>query len=266
MAENKKRFCHQVLQIGAQSCGKTTETLREIDIAKRMGRKVLVFDASPSRDYEARKDIALIYRKENILKMREGGIYRIKPIIYDSSGNQINPMGSSELIELLEYICLNYTNGLLVMEDASSYLVGNLPKDIIGRFIMLRHSRVDTIINYHGVSYVQDKIWAATKYLKLWKQTNSLSYSSNKIPNYPAVKIAAKIVSNRAKRGLITNNPKDKYYPVTICLNPISISNCTKEEYVVAVNQCRESYKNDKNWEECWDMISFWYGGNKIHG
>jgi hypothetical protein len=166
---------HTTLMVAMKGTGKST---RIAEIARKYpkSKKVLIIDVNGSPAYNLIPTIDI-----NKIRLFDGGVAKI--------------MGVPDE-ETLEIISNNFKNGLLVFEDCTKYLSGNLPKNIKKFLTDHRMLRLDLIFTFHALKRVPPQMWEMTSYVMLGKTVEVFEQGSNKnrIPNYENILKAWKTV------------------------------------------------------------------------
>lgn len=164
------------------------------------GRKALIFDVnneySDKNKFPDVRAIALeqvpLYALQNFPQIR-----RVAPFF--SNGTR---MGLRDMADVLQWILLNYYNGLLLVEDINKYVSDNMPADVIGAICTNRHAGVEIIIQYQSIGRVSPKVWQNLNVVRLHKNTDSVDRHEKKFEDkYECLKIAEKIIINRFRSG-----------------------------------------------------------------
>ncbi|MGZ3999157.1 MAG: hypothetical protein ACXVIY_00940 [Mucilaginibacter sp.] len=177
---------YAALVVGRKHTGKSTK-LADIARSYDSQSKVLVLDVNSSPAYNAFRQIEV-----GQVKLLKRGVGRLQGTPTD---------------ETLEIIANNFRGGLVIFEDATKYILGNVKPNIRAFLTDHRMHRCDLIFTFHSLKMVPPFFWQMVSFLTLLKTQETLgSEYRNRIPNYEAIAAAHKRV----------NAHKDNYYSETI--------------------------------------------------
>lgn len=180
MAEVKTREALLGVAIGRKGVGKTYATLELIQeylkgnpATGAKPRKVLILDTNNEFsnipvDVNPKFPHIKAIRLEDIRKFTFHPTIEARRVSVLKEGG--GKMTLNELAEALEYILLNYQNGLLLIEDINKFVSDSMPSDLIGAIITQRHMSVDIITHFQTVGRIaHPKIWGNLNWLRFHK-------------------------------------------------------------------------------------------------
>lgn len=153
-----------LLIVGKRKTGKTTFG-REI-IKKSLQPKILVVDTFEHPSYNDFQTITV----DMLSRWKKGK----KRLIYKTD-------------EDLEAINKYVNNTLIVMEDCTKYITGDLSKPITGIIFDSKQKKNDVMLMYHGFAFAPPKLIANVNYITLFKIGENIANSKGKIPNYDLI-------------------------------------------------------------------------------
>lgn len=173
--------------VGSKGTGKST-LLAKIASAYPSEKKVLILDVNGSPAYGAYKEIEL--RQVKLLKT---GVVKL--------------MGTPTP-DTLQTIAKDFKNGLVVFEDCTKYIEGNVHPVIKAFLVDHRMNNCDLIFTFHSLKRVPPFFWEMLSYVTLLKTQESFETGTNKnrVPNYEAFVQAYRKVNDHPSR----------YYSVTV--------------------------------------------------
>ncbi|MFA6569916.1 MAG: DUF87 domain-containing protein [Bacteroidota bacterium] len=206
--EIKKRQPKLIVVIGKKGIGKTFTTLQLIrqyltgNPSKGVApRRVLIFDIN--NEYSQFKSISLkhiaIFSMHPTIECR-----RVAP--FNDDGTK---MGINQMNEALNFILINYSNGLLLAEDINRYASDIINMDIIGNLATMRHINCDVIIHFQLKGKAGNpKIMGFINVMRIHKTVETFERHKDKFEGYLEIlKISEKLVHLMNKKL-----PKDKQY------------------------------------------------------
>jgi len=149
------------LLVGRRKAGKTTLGRKLIEASQF--KKILVVDTFEHPDYTDFQTITA----DMLPRWKNGR----KRIIYRSD-------------EDLQAINESVFNTLIVLEDCSKYITGDLSAPLRGIIFDSKQKNNDVVIMYHGFRFIPPKLLSNVNYITLFKIGENLSASKQKIPNY----------------------------------------------------------------------------------
>ncbi len=226
----KKREAGMMVCAGIQGVGKTYQNMQVISQYvkdklhnKVRGRKCLIFDTNgeytPEQfalngiaNFEVKRiaisDVAQWCRTDNQECRRIDGKH----------------LGIKEKRECVEHLLHVARNMLLVLEDYNTYILSaTFMEEVIGGLVNLRHKAVDVIVSYQSLRAVEPRIWANSRWVKMFYMANSVDEIKNKVTNPTLFRIAQLIVNNRYLNG-------DKRFFVYIFVNDAKIKGLFKRD------------------------------------
>lgn len=219
---------------GAPGHGKSQRTEEEMKMyvltdtrQGRKGRKALIFDTN--NEYEERYE-PIRYEVDN---KKDNGYYiaRLdspKIRIISPFNSFRKPMTFSEKEKTLVDIITNYRNGLVLLEDINTYLIGAKSADVISLLCAARHKGIDLIIHLQSLSAVETRMWQNAGVIRFHYQVDDIHRYRERIPNFELMKIAQNIVSSEYHTG----KQDSKYFFVYVDVRSNKISGCTKEQFI----------------------------------
>lgn len=174
--------------VGRKGTGKSTRLAKAADIYPA-DKRVLILDVNGSPAYNRFQAIT------------PGHLTRWK-----NNAGKVKLVGTPT-IETLQIIAENYRNGLIIFEDCTKYISGNVSPEIKTFLVDHRMFNCDLVFTFHSLKRVPPFFWEMISYVTLLKtQENFGNEYRNRVPNFEAVQAAFKRV----------NASKDDYYSETI--------------------------------------------------
>lgn len=163
--------------VGRKAQGKSTK-IRQIVDRYPSDKRVLIVDVNNSPAYQ---DIPRM-EVRHVRHWRKG-VYKIN-----------NRDKSAMLWEILEYV----RNALVVFEDCTKYIKGNVGEEVISFLVDQRMYNLDLLFTFHSVKRIPPQFWEMTNYLVLFKTNENIDTPRNRnvIPNYEAVQQAFERIKN----------------------------------------------------------------------
>ena len=151
--------------VGQKGVGKST-LLAEIAREYPKDKKVLIIDVNESPAYNSYRQI----EAKDIRRLRSG-IVRLS--------------GTPDL-QTLSIIARDFRDGLLIYEDCTKYIYGNVHPSIKTFLVDHRMYRCDLIFTFHSLKRVPPFFWEMIGYCVLFKTAENFEGARNKnvIPNY----------------------------------------------------------------------------------
>lgn len=150
-----------ILIVGRRKAGKTVFGRKMIESTQH--KKILVVDTFEHPDYTDFQTIT-----PDMLSRWKNGRKRI--------------MWRSD--EDLQYVNEHVRNSLIVLEDCSKYITGDISAPVRGIIFDSKQKNNDVILMYHGFRFIPPKLLSNVNYITLFKIGEEISASKNKIPNY----------------------------------------------------------------------------------
>ena len=237
------RYAKLTVVCGRRMTGKTNLTLRQMYKAVAGGRKALIFDATDEfRSYIFRPgdpphSIKPIFFKDipRFSAQSVPEIVRVRPFLDNGK-----VMGTRDLQEHLALVLNTYRNGILLVEDVTTYIAANTPMDIMGKLSTLRQRGVDLVMQYQQIGKAANpQIIGQTNYIRLHKTNDEVSiYKDSFLDKADMMMIAESLVKRRYDWGM-KNNIKDntgEFFSCTIDLEYNKIKSiCTQKEVEIAI-------------------------------
>jgi len=172
---------YTILTVGRKRTGKSTKTAGTVDAYA--GDKVLILDVNNSPAYNKYPAIEL----DQVKALKSG---------------KVKLLGTPDE-EALKTIAKYFRGGLLVFEDCTKYISGNVRPEIKTFLVDHRMYNCDLIFTFHSLVMVPPFFWQMASYLRLLKTQDVLENKyRGRIPNFEKVSAAFKRV----------NASKDPYY------------------------------------------------------
>jgi len=167
---------YSAIVVGRKGVGKSTY-LNGVAVKYPRQKKVLIIDVNGSPAYNAHRQIEV----KQIKGFRQG-IAKI--------------MGTPTL-ETLKVIADNFRDGLVIFEDCTKYIEGNVHPSIKAFLVDHRMFNCDLIFTFHSLKRVPPFFWEMIGYCVLFKTLETFEGSRNKtvIPNYENMVSAFKRVN-----------------------------------------------------------------------
>lgn len=177
----------------AQGAGKTVETVRFAkEYTETLQRPVVVFDTNEESIYRDWEEVKLV----DVPGLSGSGLYRVRPV--DQFGNEVS---MDDKVRVLEYLLEYFFNGLLIAEDFNNYAIGARTKKLISLIINKRHRNQDQIFHFQTMRALDRRFWGNTDFIRMHKQSETLSQLKNKIPSYEYKRVAELIIEREFKQG-----------------------------------------------------------------
>lgn len=174
------------LTVGRKHTGKSTLTAGVVK-EYPADQKVLILDVNGSPAYNAYRQIEI----NQVKALKRGKVKLVGTPTEDT----------------LKIIAEHFRGGLIVFEDCTKYISGNVRPEIKTFLVDHRMYNCDLIFTFHSLVMVPPFFWQMTSYLTLLKTQDILeSKYRGRIPNFDKVAAAFKRV----------NESKDPYYSETI--------------------------------------------------
>ena len=117
---------------------------------------------------------------------------------------------------ILYKILQTFRNGLLVLDDISTYMVNPSSTDVISAIVSNRHKNLEICLHYQNFRTVRPVIWANVGVLRLHNVNERVELVSNKVSNPECLMIAQALVDYKFKTNkrfyLYVNYQEDKIY------------------------------------------------------
>ncbi|HMT36094.1 MAG TPA: hypothetical protein PKC41_09555 [Chitinophagaceae bacterium] len=155
-----------IMLVGRRKAGKTYLGRKIIDTTKF--EKILVVDTFEHPDY---KDFQTI-QPEMLPRWKKG---KKRILCYDQND------------EAFKAINDHVKNTLIVMEDCTKYMIGDLSKSIRGIIFDSKQKNNDVLLMYHGFSFAPPKLLSNVNYITLFKIGENIENAKSKIPNYETI-------------------------------------------------------------------------------
>ena len=251
-----QRKCMIIYALGRQGVGKTYKTLEDIENyiksdAKvgRKGKNVLIFDPNGESDYTKYKVLPYNPKIEDREKRTryiqqfaasntKPEIRRISPRVKLPSG-RVTPDFSFDDKEMAATDILQYfRNGLIVLEDVTSYFQDFSKKELVSTLINVRHRGVDVIAHLQSGQRLRPVNWENAAVIRMHRQSTSVDSYMNKTNNPKLLKIAEFIVNEEyLQKG-------NKYFHLYVNMEEEKIHGVTVEQFEAA---CQKYINRNKN-------------------
>lgn len=173
--------------VGRKHTGKSTKLAK---IAKRYpaNGKVLILDVNASPAYNDFPETSI----DKVKHLRSGVVKLV---------------GTPDEKALKE-IAASFRDGLVIFEDCTKYISGNVRPEVRAFLVDHRMMRCDLIFTFHSLKRVPPQFWEMISYITILKTQENFEGSRNKqlVPNYDKVLEAYKKV----------NEHPDPYYSLTV--------------------------------------------------
>ncbi len=143
-------------------------------------------------------------------------------------------MSNSEKISLLESVCYNYKNGLLIIDnfnEIKSEKVNHL-SPVISMLITNRNPKRDCIIGFEDIDSVTSRFIQSSDYIRLH---NLKSFNKDKLPNPEFFEIAKYIINDKYQYSPFSKN-------IILSLPENKIFGCDEKRYIQGI----KDYMYDK--------------------
>jgi hypothetical protein len=178
---------YSAIVVGRKGVGKSTY-LNKVACNYPRHKKVLIIDVNGSPAYNAHKQIEV-----KQIKLVRSGVVKL--------------LGTPSL-ETLKTIADYFRDGLVIFEDCTKYIEGNVHPSIKTFLVDHRMFNCDLIFTFHSLKRVPPFFWEMISYCTLFKTAETFESARNKnvIPNYENILAAFKRI----------NKNKDQRYNETI--------------------------------------------------
>ena len=158
---------HSSIIVGRKGVGKSTE-LNKIARAYPTAKKVLIIDVNGSPAYNEHQQIEV----KQIKLVRQGVVKLL----------------GTPTKETLKIIAEHFRNGLVIFEDCTKYISGNVDPSIKTFLVDHRMYNCDLIFTFHSIKMVPPFFWQMISYCTLFKTAETFDNSyKNRLPNYEAL-------------------------------------------------------------------------------
>ena len=203
--------------VGGRGAGKTYETLRTQVTNSKNGipnvmrpQRVLILDSN--NEYgDVQKDhknpnfpqVKALDAKDLSRWLKSGAVEVRRISVMKPISDGGGKMGQKELQDVLSHILTHYRNGLLVIEDLTSFVSDSLPSDLIGKVATQRHVSVDIIIHFQTIGKLaHPKIWSMCNWVRFHKTGDSVEKNKNKLTgDLDALYIMEKMIQKQDRIG-----------------------------------------------------------------
>lgn len=233
---------------GTPGSGKSHETEKQLNLyvqpdaqAGRPGRKVLILDTND--EYRNYKSVVYNVKDPNdngkhLQKLTNIEIRRIVPYYPSPNGGAVN-MDFNDKAKALIDITANYRNGLVLLEDINTYLIGMKSAKEISALCAARHKGMDMIIQVQSLGAIDPRMFQNSTYIRMHYQTDDVSRYKDRLgENFEPIRIAQYIVATEYFKG------GDSVYNFLYFNNRTKkISGVTKAQYDQAFQMFKEDHK-----------------------
>lgn len=260
MEKNIKSEPKMIVVIGGKAIGKTHETLKFISqYISPFGKenKVLIFDVNEEFSNERLESMGVSF-KTNLLDVKDIETYsnqnRVevrRVMARDENGNRLSFEGK---IELLNKILYDFKDGLLILEDYSSYVFGASGTGIINQIFTNRHRNLDVIIHLQSYSNLTPRMIQNCDIMRLHRCVDMVKRVEARLPN-PEIHLISESLINFKYR-------ESKRFMTYIDMGNSKISgDFTKEEYTTACSTYMEENKHKMRNRGIENLMDY-YGNN----
>ncbi len=234
---------------GAPGSGKSHETEKQLNMyvqpdaaLGRPGRKVLILDTND--EYRNYRSVMYNVRDPNdngkyLQQLSNIEIRRIVPYYPSPRGGSPVSMDFNDKAKALIDITKNYRDGLVLLEDINTYLIGMKSANEISALCAARHKGMDMIIQVQSLSAIDPRMFQNSTYIRMHYQTDDVSRYKDRLgENFEPIKIAQNIVSTEYFKG------GDNIYSFLYFNNRTKkITGITKQQYDMALQMFKEDHK-----------------------
>ena len=231
---------------GMTGVGKSYQTENEIRLyvhasmqTGREPRKALIFDTND--EYQQYKTVAYDVTQESpsiagkyLAMLQQPEIRRIAPFAKDKNGARIMTFNEKE--RTIVNIMSNFRDGLVLLEDPNTYMIGAKSVDTISMLCANRHKGIDLIMHFQSLSALDPRMWQNTTIVRMHYQSDDIVRYRGRIPNFELMKIAQNIVSSE----YLSEN---KRFFVYVNIRSQKIIGCTIDQYKAGVQRYIEDYE-----------------------
>ncbi len=192
---------------GIQGVGKTYQNMKTIALYLKdkpainvRGRKVLIFDTNG--EYTAEEFLKNGHKLiVKTLALQDIKRYAVSDLV-ECRRIDAKHLGIKDKTEALQYLLMNYRNGMMVIEDINTYILNVTHMgEIVGRIVNLRHRAVDLLISYQSLRPVEPRIWQNSRWIRMHFQSDAVDAIKDKVTNFQLFKIAEIMVRHRYMNG-----------------------------------------------------------------
>ena len=240
--------------VGQKGVGKTHTSLIAINkyaYGKAKPRRVLIFDVN--NEFSQYKTISLseikAWADNGKIEVRRISFFKaVKDMNLTVNGKKLYGTNSAkmtlrEMANALHYICNNFHDGLLLIEDINKYVSDSLPNDLMGAIVTQRHLGIDVIIHFQTIGkFGHPKIVGNANWLRFHKVKDKVARHAKKFEEYTEpLSICEKLVDMKHNQA----KPSDKAGRAFHCYWDAEVYKIkgafTKAEFITAVRDYMSS-------------------------
>lgn len=198
------------LVIAAKGMGKTHSTANN-EITEYItptptwaGKKVIIFDTQSEYNDEKLRTKFKVNWRAKVLALKDlrawthNGKVEVRRILALDEKNQI-VKDVDKKVEILHEILNTFCNGLLVLDDISTYMINPNTVKVISSLVSNRHTNTDIILHYQSFRVIRPVIWANAGILRLHIVNESAETVAAKVSNPEVLIIAQALINYKAK-------------------------------------------------------------------
>ncbi len=248
-----------MIVIGGHGIGKTQKTLECVSkyiSADGKQKKVLIFDVNEEFTNESLINRGVEYNIQlldikDISSFSDQDRVEVKRILArDENGNVLDIDGKRELLQI---IFENYNNGLLVVEDPDSYMLGSKADNTYDILCCNRSKKLDVIIHFQTYRSVTHRLIQNCALYRLHNNYDSIYRHNSKFCNPEIHAIAFKIIKLKCQ-----NN---RYFFLYLDEEQMKIAgDFTKDEFILGCNHYQE--ENPRIIVDSNQLVEKYYGNN----
>jgi hypothetical protein len=166
------------LHIGAKRTGKTTATLNICrSMWQQQSKPVLIYNIGNQPQYNLFTELQIddIPRFNKLASSAQYPFFQIKV---------------ADIDQLARFVITYVRNAVIVLEDATSYAVGNISKPFREMILANRNSGNDLIINLHSLADPAPFLFRTSEYIILRQTSDDPGRLMNKVPAQNKVRAA----------------------------------------------------------------------------
>lgn len=216
------------LVVAAKGMGKTHTTANE-EIANYIqpsaegwkGRKVVIYDTQAEYTDGKLRDKFKVKWRAPVLALKDlrewtyNGKTEVRRILALDDNNVIIK-DVDKKVEILHQILNTFANGLLILDDISTYMINPNSVKVVSALVSNRHSNMDIIIHYQSFRVIRPVIWANAGLIRMHNVNERVQTVSNKVSNPDVLMIAEALIAFKFKTNkrfyLYINYQEDLIY------------------------------------------------------
>lgn len=185
------------------------------------GRKVLIYDTQTEYTDEKLRNKFGVHWTAKVLALKDLRAWTYSPkvevrriLALDEKNAIVKDIDVK--VAILNTILNTFSNGLLILDDISSYMINPNTVKVISSLISNRHQNLDIIVHYQSFRVVRPAIWANLSILRLHHVNENAATVSNKVNNPELLILAQSLIKHKRKNDrrfyLYVNYQEDKIF------------------------------------------------------